>query len=174
MGIFRSITHTHGWSGHASANARWRRRLGNAQVRGCALLSLYHHRTKTTILSREARLAVKHVASMSDAHQTPRLPPVTLNTSQYSSEVTTTRLPTPSQQRFCEPCRAFLRGDSTKCFGPDKYDHSESLDHEYIHHVDAESFQRALELPCSICTRLYKAFQRTSGIVGFIRASHDG
>ncbi|KAL1791772.1 hypothetical protein ACET3X_009523 [Alternaria dauci] len=97
---------------------------------------------------------------MSDAQTTLHLPPVTSDTSQSSQEITPPRLPTPSQQKFCEPCKAFLRGDSTECFGSDKWDIYGNL--EYIHHPDAESFQRALDLPCVICIRLYKAFQRAS------------
>jgi hypothetical protein len=52
---------------------------------------------------------------MTDAQSTSRLPPVTLDNSQSSQDLTSARLPTPPQQTFCEPCKAFLRGDVTDC-----------------------------------------------------------
>jgi hypothetical protein len=102
---------------------------------------------------------------MRDAQKMSRPPLVTLDSSQSPEDTTFARLPTPSQQTFCEPCKAFLRGDTTECFGSEKL--TILSDNEYIHHIDGDSFERALELPCAICIRLYKAFQRNSGIYAF-------
>jgi len=105
---------------------------------------------------------------MSDAQKAPRLPLVTLDGSQYPQDIASARLPTPTQQSFCEPCKAFLRGDRTECLQADKL---QAYHHRYIHHPDTESFQQALELPCVICIRLYKDFQRESGRLSHLSAT---
>lgn len=104
---------------------------------------------------------VDTVTSMDDPPNTLGLPLATLDISQPTQEETAVRLPTPLQAKLCEPCKAFLRGDRKEYIGRHK-----SLNYpECVHHPDAKSFQEAVELPCDICIRLYKAFGRNYGIV---------
>ena len=101
---------------------------------------------------------VDTVVSMSDLHNSPRLPHATLKSFRFPQGETAARLPSSSQQKLCEPCKAFLRGDRTEYIDPNELERSKYQ--EYIHHPDANSFQEALELPCDICIRFHKIFNR--------------
>jgi len=71
----------------------------------------------------------------------------------YPQEETAPKLPPASRTKLCEPCRALLRGDRTICDGEPESGHQ-----HMVHHPDAKSFRDALDLPCDLCIRLYKAF----------------
>lgn len=99
---------------------------------------------------------------MSNPHHTPSLLLATLDWSYFPREDTVARLPTVSQIKLCEPCKAFLRGDRTDYVDPDRWEGRVPRP-KSVHHNDVNSFQRALELPCDFCVRLHKAMKRTYG-----------
>ena len=100
---------------------------------------------------------------MSGPEDTPYLPLATMDWSHFPQEDTNARLPTASQTKLCEPCKAFLRGDRTDYVDPDPWE-GRVRQPEYVHHNDANSFRKALQLRCDFCVRLLKAFKRTYGI----------
>ncbi|KAI4913125.1 hypothetical protein J4E85_010857 [Alternaria conjuncta] len=82
--------------------------------------------------------------------------------SYFPQEDIAARLPTASQTKLCEPCKALLRSDRTAYVDEDEWENQGSRQ-KYVHHNDARSFRRALELRCDICVRLYKALKRPYG-----------
>ena len=58
-----------------------------------------------------------------------------------------------SNDGFCTSCRALLRNEieETNPFTNQRC---------YVHHADAESFRRALKLPCPLCVRIWTAMGR--------------
>jgi len=63
---------------------------------------------------------------------------------------------------LCEPCKVLFRGACAVYTGY-------TIDTYFVHHVDADSFQEALEIPCDVCVRLYKAFDIECKQLVFIR-----
>jgi hypothetical protein len=47
-----------------------------------------------------------------------------------------------SEEKLCDVCQKLLSGDRNR---------NVRLDHDETHHVDAESFRKALQLPCYLC-----------------------
>jgi hypothetical protein len=47
-----------------------------------------------------------------------------------------------SEEKLCDACQKLLSGDRNR---------NVRLDHDETHHVDAESFRKALQLPCYLC-----------------------
>jgi len=87
------------------------------------------------------------------------IPPlVIVGRSRSPQEETAAKLP---PALLCEPCKALLRGESAPYTGDD------SSDYAFVHHVDTESFQYALELPCDFCVRLHKAFENGNNVSVF-------
>lgn len=61
-----------------------------------------------------------------------------------------------SEEHYCEPCRRFLVGDLL--IHSDK----EGPDHiVFDHHLDYGSFEKAMQLPCLICTSAWANQKRT-------------
>lgn len=52
-----------------------------------------------------------------------------------------------ASHRYCEPCKKLLRGDVEYLA-----DISGMASPLLSHHIDADSFHKALELPCEICS----------------------
>ena len=63
---------------------------------------------------------------------------------------------------LCEPCKVLFR---EACVFHTYY----TSDVDFVHHGDADSFQEALELPCDVCVRLYKAFDKHSKYLVFTK-----
>jgi hypothetical protein len=107
---------------------------------------------------------------MSDLHNSPSLPPAISNSSRFPQRETAARLPPSSQQKLCEPCKAFLRGGRIEYIDPNELERSKYQEH--VHHPDANSFREALELPCDICIRFHKTFNRhIKGILSPMRTT---
>lgn len=49
---------------------------------------------------------------------------------------------------FCDPCKTLLRGESKQHSTHDRIE-------RYLHHKDADSFEKALEVQCPLCVRLW-------------------
>ena len=82
------------------------------------------------------------------------IPPLAImGRSRSPQEKTAPRL---SPATLCEPCKVLFRGEGAVYTG------SFTFGNVFVHHGDADSFQEALELPCDVCVRLYKAFDKES------------
>jgi hypothetical protein len=57
-----------------------------------------------------------------------------------------------SRQQLCEPCQELFR-EGTRC------------DSHFEHHSDAASFEKALQLPCCLCTLVWGNLTKKSGIL---------
>ena len=68
---------------------------------------------------------------------------------------------------LCEPCKTLLRGESAP------YMEEVAPCYEFVHHDDAKSFQKALELPCDFCVRLHKAFENCTSILILVRTDRN-
>lgn len=68
-----------------------------------------------------------------------------------------------AQLNLCQACNLLLHAQSERYVHPSTaqpYYSRWYTEKYYTHHPDAESFHKALQLPCAICTRLWIAFTR--------------